>query len=525
MRRFVTTLVTTVMLGGSLLIVPSVAASAAAPTADSVVPTADSITWGKCTKPSLEKANAQCGFVNVPLDYTHPYGAKISLAVSRVLHTVPDSQYQGVALANPGGPGVSGLGMSTLGSAVPNGVGGDYDWIGFDPRGVGSSVPALTCDPNYFSTDRPAYVPTTPALTEEWLTRSKDYAQACAKDQPALLQHMTTADSAKDMDSIRATLGQQQITYYGFSWGTYLGEVFSTLFPQRVRRMVLDSNVDPRGVWYQANLDQDAPFERNIKIWFTWVAKYDTVFHLGSTEAAVEKLWFAQLPTLTKQPAEGTIGPDEWTDIFQSAAYSSSSWDQLGQAFAGWVNRGDSATLNTLYQQAAGPNARILPGYSAVQCTDAPQPRSWARWAADNWRIYAQAPYQTWANAWLNAPCLYWQVKPSTPVRIDGAKTASALLIDEELDAATPFEGSLEVRKLYPNSRLIAEPGGTAHADSLDGDMCVDNQVAAYLATGALPPRKAGTGADALCAPLPDPVPATAATADTSGRTQARTSR
>jgi pimeloyl-ACP methyl ester carboxylesterase len=496
-----------VIVGGGLPMVPSAAAS----TADNVTPTATSINWGNCTSAGLQQAHAQCALLSVPLDYAHPDGAKISLAVSRVLHTVPDAQYQGVVLANPGGPGVSGLGMSRLGSSVPGGVGADYDWIGFDPRGVGSSVPALICDPNYFGTNRPSYLPSTPQLAQAWLTRSKDYARSCEKDQPALLQHMTTVDSAKDVDSIRAALGQQQINYYGFSYGTYLGQVYSTLFPQRVRRMVLDSNIDPRGIWYQSNLDQDAPFNRNIKIWFTWVAKYDYVFHLGTTEAAVEKLWYAQLAKLTKQPAGGTIGGDEWTDIFLEAGSSRSSWVQVGQAFAGWVNKGDVATLNTLYQGAAPFNASVLPVYSAVQCTDAPQPRSWASWAADNWAIYTKAPFETWGNAWLNAPCLYWRAKPSTPVQIDGAKTASLLLIDEELDPATPFEGSLEVRKRYPNSSLIAEPGGMTHADSLDGDLCVDNQVADYLSTGVLPARRPGNRPDTLCAPLPDPVPTTSA--------------
>ena len=517
MRRFATALVATAIVGGGLLIVPSAAASTAAPATGTAASAIAPVNWGNCTDPVLVQANAQCGFVTVPLDYANPGGTTISIAVSRVRHTVPDSQYQGVVLVNPGGPGGSGLELSTLGSAVPGGVGGDYDWIGFDPRGVGSSVPALSCDPNYFSADRPSYLPTTPQLTKEWLTRSKDYAQACGKAQPALLQHMTTEDAAKDMDSIRAALGQQQITYYGFSYGTYLGEVYSTLFPQRVRRMVLDSNVDPRGVWYQSNLDQDAPFNRNIKIWFTWVAKYDSVFHLGTTEAAVEKLWYAQLATLTKHPAGGVIGGDEWTDIFLQAGYYRFGWVQLGQAFAGWVNKGDWATLNTLYQQTDTPgNDNEFAVYAAVQCTDAQWPTNWGKWEFDNWTTYAKAPFETWDNAWFNAPCIYWPAKASTPVTINGAKTKSTLLIDEELDAATPFEGSLEVRKLYPNSSLIAEPGGMTHADSLSGDMCVDNQVAAYLATGTLPPRKPGNGPDTLCAPLPDPVPTASSTA-TSG--------
>ena len=98
---------------------------------------------------------------------------------------------------------------------------------------------------------------------------------------------MTTIDAARDMDSIRAALGQKQINYYGFSYGTYLGQVYSTLFPSHVRRLVMDSNVDPRDVWYKANLNQDVAFNRNIKIWFAWLAKYHNVYHLGSTEKAV----------------------------------------------------------------------------------------------------------------------------------------------------------------------------------------------------------------------------------------------
>src|SRR5690348_16016908 len=111
-----------------------------------------SIDWGACDVPALVDAGAQCALVPVPLDYAHPNGAKIKLAISRIKHTVPDAQAQGVMLVNAGGPGVAGLAnaLSTFGQLVPNGAGGFYDWIGFDPRGVGESQPALSCDPNYF---------------------------------------------------------------------------------------------------------------------------------------------------------------------------------------------------------------------------------------------------------------------------------------------------------------------------------------------------------------------------------------
>ena len=516
MRKLIAVLAVASVTGaGTALALPAGAAPAtASPSA--------SITWGKCSDPNLKQMHAQCGFLKVPLDYRHPNGAKISLAVSRIKHTSSASQYQGIILTNPGGPGGSGLNLNaflipalrdeglTNGAAAAN----DYDWIGFDPRGVGSSRPALSCRPNYFSYDRPNYIPTSAALVQTWLKRSKAYATACAKKNGRLLEHMTTIDAARDMDRIRAALGQKQITYYGFSYGTYLGQVYSTLFPSHVRRLVMDSNVDPRKVWYAANLSQDIAFNRNIKIWFAWVAKYHKVYHLGSTEKAVEKLFYREEARLLKHPAGGVIGPDEWVDVFLYAGYYEQTWTDLGSAFAGFVHQGDWKTIKNLYDSDDTPgDDNGFAVYNAVQCSDVQWPLSWAKWARDNWAVYKKAPFETWGNAWFNAPCLYWPAPAHKPLKIDGSKVQSALLIDETLDAATPFSGSLEVRSLFQNAVLLAEPGGTSHADSLFGDLCVDNTIANYLALGQLPPRVAGKGPDLTCKPLPVPVPSPASSA------------
>lgn len=473
------------------------------------------IAWGACDDPDLVDAGAQCGFLAVPLDYAHPRGAKIQLAVARVVHTAPDSRYQGVMLTNPGGPGGSGLGLAAMGPLVPNGAGDAYDWIGFDPRGVGSSVPAISCQPDYFGAPRPSYVPRTPALERTWLARTRAYARACAANNGPLLRHLTTLDSARDMESLRIALGAEQINYYGYSYGTYLGQVYATLHPTRVRRMVLDSTVDPRDVWYQTNLDQDVAVERNIKIWFGWLAQYDNAYHLGTAPAAVEKLFYRTLHDLDRQPAGGVVGGDEWSDIFLYAGYNQPFWPVLADAFAGWVHEKNSDTLIGLYQAADRPgddNAYAV--YNGVQCTDAQWPQSLAKWQRDIWATYQKAQFVTWLNAWFNAPCLYWPAPPGKPVHINGKRVASVLLVGETLDAATPFAGSLEVRKLFPRSSLLAKPGGTSHAQSLFvPNECVDATIANYLATGALPARKPGNGPDATCAPLPPPVPDGAATA------------
>jgi hypothetical protein len=201
-------------------------------------------------------------------------------------------------------------------------------------------------------------------------------------------------------------------------------------------------------------------------------------------------------------------------DVFLQAGYYEQTWLTLGSAFAGFVHKGDWKTIRTLYLGADGVgNDNGFAVYNAVQCTDVQWPLSWAKWAKDNWAVYKKAPFETWANAWFNAPCLYWPAKAGTPLRINGSHVRGALLIDETLDAATPFPGSLEVRKLFPHAVLLAEPGGTTHADSLFGDLCVDGTIANYLALGKLPQRKPGSGPDLLCKPLPVPVPTSASSA------------
>ena len=147
-------------------------------------------------------------------------------------------------------------------------------------------------------------------------------------------------------------------------------------------------------------------------------------------------------------------------------------------------------------------------------------PTSWNKWRFDNWLTYFKAPFETWGNAWFNAPCINWPAKAGKPVEIDGSKVGGALLISEELDAATPYPGSLEVRRRYPHASLISAPGGTTHAGSLSGVSCVDDRIADYLATGKLPPRQPGNHSDVQCSPVPPPVPdgAAAPKSDTSAQ-------
>jgi pimeloyl-ACP methyl ester carboxylesterase len=502
-KKFVAAIVATGAVIGGVVVVPS---AVAAPPGYTPPP----INWGACEIPRLVDAGAQCGFVVVPLDYDNPGGKKIELAVSRVKHKTPDSEAQGPMLVNPGGPGGSGLIYAIFGDFVPDDAGDAYDWVGFDPRGVGSSKPALSCIPDYAGYNRPYYVPITQRLEKTWLRMSRDYANACDRNQHDLLGHLKTVDSVRDMDSIRKALGAPQINYYGFSYGTYLGQVYGTMFPDKFRRVIFDGNVNPQRVWYDANIDQDIAFDANIKRYFDYVAQHDDVWHLGKTGRDVERLFYSEQAKLLRQPADGKIGPDEWTDIFLQAGYYVYGWVEVANAFAAWVHNRDVEPLISLYGSPPfDDNGYAV--YLGVQCTDVQWPLDWNKWRRDNWITFIKAPFETWGNAWFNAPCIYWKAKAGKPVKVNGGKVQSALLINETHDAATPFGGALETRRLFPNSVLIEGVNGTTHSGSLSGVACVDDKIVEYLRTGKLPPRKSGNNrSDVQCDPVPAPEPETA---------------
>lgn len=507
---------------------PGISSAQAAPAGESVEIARSPIKWGACTSERLQQAGAQCAKVAVPLDWDKPRGKTIKIAISRVKHTVKASKYQGVMLVNPGGPGGSGLSLSLLGGAVPDyegrTVGGAYDWIGFDPRGVGESEPAVSCDASWAGYNRPKYDPSKSVpyrsynAKDPWPAITNAYTRACkANNSPGILRHLTTKDVAKDMNLIRQKLGASKINYYGFSYGTYLGQVFSSLFPERVRRMVFDGTVDPRGVWYEANLGQDTAFDRNITIWFKWLARHDNTYHLGKTTAAVRSRFYSTRNALYANPvtapggvhgSSDKLGGSEWTDAFLYAGYYESTWTDLANTFSAYVNKGDVAALEASYLDASGfgdDNGYAV--YLGVQCTDASWPSSWKKWRDDNNRIARKDPFLTWSNAWYNESCRHWPAPARTPKKIDGSKVKSVLMVNETLDAATPYAGSLQVRKLFPNASLVATQAGTTHSNSLNGYACVDTKIARYLYNGKLPSRKSGNRADAYCKAIPKPRP------------------
>lgn len=487
------------------------------------MPTPAPITWTACG--TEDYPTLQCGKVSVPLDYQNPSGQKITLAVSRVPHTAATSQ--GALLVNPGGPGGSGLTLAGFVAAnLSPAVAAQYDVIGFDPRGVGNSEPALNCATGFFKPVRPDSVPTTKADMDANLERAKSYAAACGAKYGSVLKYIDTISAVKDMDSIRQGLGQKTVSYFGYSYGTYLGVVYAKLFPKNVRRMVLDSVVDPSGIWYEDNLAQDYAFDARHEAFAAWVAKYDATYHLGTFESAVLDKWYAVRAALKAEPAGGIVGPSEFEDTYIPGGYYNGYWPYLADALAAYVNSKDEQALVDVYQAFAAIDASGENGYSiytAVQCRDAEWPGDWSTWVSDNWQVYEEAPFMTWNNAWYNAPCAFWPTKSLQPIDVSNADVDSVLIFQATDDAATPYPGAEVVRREIENAALVVEVEGGNHGITLSGNACLDKYLADYLSTGALPD---GPGiVDATCAALPDPEPPTTAEAGTTAKSASKAGR
>ncbi|MFF7312438.1 alpha/beta fold hydrolase [Streptomyces sp. NPDC008137] len=471
------------------------------------------IDWQDCPADWNLAKPIQCGYVTVPLDYAKPHGKQIKLAVDRIGNTGTKAERQGALLYNPGGPGGSGLRFParvTNKNPVWANAAKAYDFVGFDPRGVGKSAPISCVDPQEF-VKAPKMDPVPGSEADKLAQRklAREYAEGCQERSGAMLPHMTTPNTARDLDVIRAALGEKKLNFLGVSYGTYLGAVYGTLFPGHVRRMVVDSVVNPSRdkIWYQANLDQDVAFESRWKDWQDWVAANDATYHLGTTRAAVQEKWLELRATAKKNPLGGVVGPAELISFFQSAPYYDSAWASTASVFSKYV-AGDTQALI----DAAAPDLSDTAGnasaengnavYTAVECADAKWPTNWRTWDRDNTRLHKDHPFMTWANAWMNLPCATWPSKQHTPLDVKSGKgLPGVLIVQSEHDAATPYEGAVELHKRFKGSRLITEKDAGSHGVTGLVNPCVNERVDSYLLTGKLDRR------DVTCTPHATPKP------------------
>ncbi|WP_171162390.1 alpha/beta hydrolase [Streptomyces sp. I05A-00742] len=469
---------------------------------------AKGIAFGACPAAEGLPAPVECGTFSVPVDYARPNGKHISLTVSRGHALGSRSVRQGALVFNPGGPGGSGMIFPLLaGLSQWRKLAEAYDFIGYAPRGVGRSAPLSCADPAGYGRG-PSEAPEHPtaAYKKRQIARAKAYAQGCLRRSGPDLKHFTSRNNARDLDVLRAALGEQRLNFVGASYGTYFGAVYATLFPGHVRRMVFDSvvNPSPQKIWYRNNLDQSAAFERRWYDWRRWAARHHAVYHLGRTEREVLASYHKAVERLGRRAAGGKVGPGQLQGVFVKAGYTDSAWASGARALSAYL-RGDERPLVAL----ASPSAAGAPAaengnavYTAVECNDAPWPRSWSRWERDNDHLARRAPFETWSNAFMNLPCAYWKVPRQRPLDVGTARKAlpPVLLLAAERDAATPYSGALELlRRLRGSAALVTERGAGTHGIGGGPNACVNGYFEKYLLTGVLPSRRT------TCAGRPEP--------------------
>ncbi|WP_330328972.1 alpha/beta hydrolase [Streptomyces sp. NBC_00536] len=482
--------------------------------------------WHRCSPD--RPAAYECATLKVPLDYQRPEGRKLDLAISRMKSENP-AKRRGVLLLNPGGPGTPGLFRPMRANAeMAKDVRDRYDLIGFDPRGVGESSP-IGCGglkPEEKG-DGGAYRPETFAADVAW---ARGVADKCREKSGDVIPYITTRNTARDMDVIRTVLGERTISYLGYSYGTYLGAVYSQMFPQRTDRFVLDSGVDPERVWRGMMQVWSTGAEPAFARWTRWAAERSETYGLGATPEAVSATFWALVARADREPflhqGEKVTGDSIRSDpslYFSPRAASvvirgmKASADKAPQP-AGGGEPAAKAPLGTV--RGAGPRAdepapSSAPGATevdvpsdnadaahwAVVCGDTDNwPRDPAQYARDAERDKAQHPlYGDFASN--IKPCAFWQrpLEAATPMKT----RAAVLTVQNEWDPMTPLASGEGMHRALIGSRMVLARGAEGHGAYLSNPTaCVNITVDAYLSTGRLP------AADVTCEnppPAPDP--------------------
>lgn len=436
----------------------------------------DPITWSRCSY-------GQCATVRVPLDYGNPTGRAIELGVARVPAT---GTRIGALFVNPGGPGATGRDFAaTLATLLPRQITQGFDIVGVDPRGVGASNP-ITCgiDPTkLYGVD---YTIDSPEDRIALLDVTKQYVDDCTIRDGDVLPFFGTREVARDMDAVRAAMGDAQLSYLGFSYGTVIGQEYAALFPSRVRAMVLDGvvNLGPSGL--QLASEQAAGFEIALARFVAYCDGGPRCQASGREMDAVNQvLALAERSGGIPAPSAGRpAGPGEATLGIALALYSRSLWSRLDSALAA-AEQGDGSQLVALADQyIRGGGFEI---YFAVNCLDF----SWP--SGDPDAVFAAAKQAGevsphFGEALVNdyVRCADWPVPPAPLVPTSAAGTSTILVVSTTGDPATPYEGGVEVAKRLANGVLVTNEGD-GHTVVADGKPCIDTIVTAYLVDGTAP--------------------------------------
>ena len=465
----------------------------------------DSIPWRECNPP---REGLQCARIRVPLDWDRPNGRTINLAVIRHLASKPNQRI-GTVLTNPGGPGDTGVGLV---SGDPEGidalVGGRFDVVSWDPRGTNAST-RVRCFENGGREARfwaGVSIPTTKAASKRNRRKSAALARRCNRVSGWLLPHISTADTARDMDYLRQLVGEDKLTYVGFSYGTFLGQTYANMFPDRVRAMLLDGVVDP--VRYSKSAESriaggaaaaDGVFDQLLSL--CEGAGPGRCALAGGSESPAER--FERLVARLKRGPIKAPGAKPPLTSREKLTYSDlllsqfnqlrgpDLWPQDARDLAAAVG-GDGSGLETEARTLVGPDGWAGATTSAaISCADAPArrgSRSWPRVIQRFTRVSRfYGPILGW---WLWAPCASWQVRGEDNYRgpWDATTPNPILLIGTTGDPATGYANAVRSEQLLGNAVLLTHEG-YGHVSFRDPSACIEKAYVDYLTELITPPR------------------------------------
>ncbi|GAA4018863.1 alpha/beta hydrolase [Allokutzneria multivorans] len=462
---------------------------------------AQKLTWESCDgyavsseqREAFQRRTVECARMTVPLDYARPGARDITLGLLRRPATEKDKRIGSVVI-NPGGPGASGMaaaaGMS--GQVRDNDLGKRFDLVGFDPRGVGASQPEVRCltdaerDELRLDTDLD-YSPAGVAASE---AEEKDYATKCAsRTGTDVLANIGSREVAKDLDVMRSALGDEKLTYIGYSYGTRIGTVYAENFPGNVRAMVLDGAVDPDQDPNNELIAQGAGFQKAFDAFSRWCAqRFDCALGTDATQTAkvFQRLVrpLAEKPIALKDGRKLSYG-DAVTAVIQTL-YSETQWEGLNSGL-NQLSKGGGEVLMSLADNyngrgSDGRYSNINDAFSAVRCVDDARTSDRAV-RADVERRYRQAaPFLDDGSpvvGYLDA-CAFWPAPVSAqPLRADLPGLPQLLVVSTTGDPATPHEAGIKLARVL-RARLLTQDA-TRHTGFLSGNPCVDAAGIAYL--------------------------------------------
>ncbi|GLV98574.1 alpha/beta hydrolase [Streptomyces lavendulae] len=453
------------------------------------------LTWRDCGVPGF-----QCSTMKAPLDYANPgSGQDVDIAVARREATGPGKRL-GSLLVNPGGPGGSGIGylQAYAGIGYPAAVRAQYDMVSFDPRGVARSSP-VECLTGQ-GMDRFTQVDQTPddAAERDALVASfKELAAACQVRSGRVLPHVSTVEAARDMDVLRAVLGDEKLNYVGASYGTFLGATYADLFPARVGRLVLDGAMDPTRPALELNRDQTEGFETAFRSFAKDCAKQpECPLGRGNPDAVGQNLkdFFRKLdaqPVSSGDPNR-PLGESLATTGVIAALYDESAWPQLRTALTDAMNGDGSGLLalaDSYYERDAdGTYANLMFANAAVNCLDLPPAFKGPEGVQSALPSFEKAsPVFGAGLAWASLNCTYWPVKATGEARPLTAKGAAPIVVvGTTRDPATPYKWAKALAGQLDSGTLLTYDGD-GHTAYGRGSECIDTAINRYLLQGQPP--------------------------------------